>query len=60
MFIVTLTHNGQKFPLRATVWAMSMERAQQYATREEAQAALDRAKKFMKAAQYKAAKIEEV
>ena len=60
MYIVTLIHEGQKWPLRGTMWAFSMDRATKYETREAAQAALDKAKKFMKAAQYKAARIEEV
>lgn len=65
MYIVTLMNNGEKWPLRRTTWAFSMDRAQQFATREEAQAQLDKAKQFMKAAQYKAAQykaaqIEEV
>lgn len=59
-FIVTVLHNGEKWPLRGTVWAFSMERAQQFDTREQAQAALDKAKKFMKAAIFKKATIEEV
>lgn len=59
-FIVTLIYNGQKLPLRGTTWAYSMDRAQQFATWEDANAALLKAKKFMKAAQFKAAKIEEV
>ena len=60
MYIVTLTHNGQKWPLRNTTWAFSLDRAQQFETRETAQAQLDKAKQFMRAAQYKAAKIEEI
>lgn len=36
------------------------DRAQQFATREEAQAMLDRAKKFMKASIYKKSVIKEV
>lgn len=60
MFIVTLTHNGQKWPLRGTVWAYSMDRAQKFETREAAQIGLDKAKQFMKARQYKAAVIEEL
>lgn len=59
-YIVTLIHNGQRWPLRGTTWAYSMDRAQVFASREAAQAALDKARKFMKAAQYKAARIEEV
>lgn len=58
-FIVTVTHNGNTVPLRGTVLAYSMDRAQVFATREDAQAALERAKKFMKAAIYKKAVISE-
>jgi hypothetical protein len=46
-YIVTVTHNGREWPLRGTVIAFSMERAQKFATREEAVAALAKAKKFM-------------
>lgn len=60
MFIVTVTHNGNKVPLRGTVWAFVMERAQKFETREAAQAALVKAKPFMKAAIYKKAVIEEI
>lgn len=61
MFIVTvLNSQGEKFPLRGTVWAFSMDRAQKFATREDAQAALEKARKFMKARVYKSAIIEEI
>jgi hypothetical protein len=60
MYIVTLVHNGETWPLRKTTWAFSMDRAQQFETIEEAQAQLDKAKKFMPAKQYKAAVIEAV
>lgn len=59
-FIVTLVHNGNEVPLRGTVWAFSMDRAQVFATREEAQKALDKAKMFMKVSVYKKAQIKEV
>lgn len=59
-FIVTVNHNGEKWPLRGTVWAFSMDRAQRFDTRELAQTALEKAKKFMKAKVYKKAVIEEV
>ena len=59
-YIVTVTHNGNEVPLRGTVWAFSMDRAQRFESREEAQAMLDKAKKFMKAAIYKKAVIKEV
>jgi len=59
MFIVTVIHNGTKWPLRGTVWAMDMSRAQRFETRDAAQAALNKAKPFMKARLFKAAQIEE-
>jgi hypothetical protein len=59
-FIVTVAHNGETWPLRGTIWAFSMDRAQKFDTREAAQAALDKAKKFMKAALYRKAQIVEV
>jgi esterase/lipase superfamily enzyme len=59
-YIVTVNVNGVTWPLRGTTWAYSMDRAQVFASREEAQATLDRAKKFMKATVYKKAVIVEV
>jgi len=59
-FIVTVTHNGNEVPLKGTVWAFSMDRAQHFATREEAQAALNKAKPFMKVSIFKKAVIKEV
>jgi len=59
-FIVTIMNNGTEWPLRGTVWAYSMDRAQIFATRDEAQAALTKAKPFMKAAMFKKAVIKEV
>ena len=56
-YIVTLDHNGETWPLRGTVWAYAMDRAQVFASQEAAREALDRAKKFMSAKQYRAAKI---
>jgi len=58
-YIVTLVHNGIKVPLRGTVWAFDMSRAQLFPTREAAQAALNKARPFMKAATFKRAQIEE-
>lgn len=61
VFVVTILNGaGEKVPLRGTVWAFSMDRATRFATREDAQAALDKAKQFMKASVYKRAKIEEL
>ena len=60
-FIVTTKNGiGEKVPLRGTIWAFSMDRAQRFDTREAAQAQLDRAKQFMKAKVYKSAVIEEI
>lgn len=60
-FIVTVKNGaGEDVPLRGTVWAFSMDRAQKFDSREAAQAALDRAKQFMKARTYKAAVITEI
>ncbi|RUV37442.1 hypothetical protein [Mesorhizobium sp. M7A.F.Ca.MR.148.00.0.0] len=60
MFIVTVNHNGEKWPLRGTIWAYSMDRAEQFPSEQAAQTALDKAKKFMKPAIYKKARIEPV
>jgi len=59
MFIVIVDHNGETWPLKGTVWAFSMDRAQKFETREAAQAQLDKAKKFMKPALAKKARIVE-
>jgi len=59
-YIVTVEHNGQTLPLRRTIWAMNMDRAQIFETREAAQAQLDKAKPFMKVATYRKARIVEV
>lgn len=61
MFIVTVETLAGTSYLRGTVWTFAgrRERATEYETREAAQAALDKAKKFMAARVYKAAQIEE-
>lgn len=61
MFTVQLQTSEGICYLRGTVWTFAgrVERASQYATAGEARAALDKAKKFMKAAHYKAARIVE-
>lgn len=46
--------------LKGTTWTSDPDRASKFNSRDEAQAALDRAKKFMRPAAYKAARIEEV
>jgi hypothetical protein len=58
-YIVIVNHNGETWPLRGTVWAFSMERAQKFANRELAQLQLEKAKPFMKSAIYKKAQIVE-
>lgn len=58
MHIVTLIHNGAKFYLRNTIWSAHIDRATIFTSAENARIGLDKAKQFMKAAQYKAAKIE--
>jgi len=60
MFIVTVNNSGLVFFLRGTVWAYTVERATVHASRAEAEAALAKARKFMKAAIYKRAQIAEV
>lgn len=59
MLIVTLQYNGSKYFLRNTIWTAYLDRATEFPSREAARFQLDKAKQFMKAAQYKAAKIEE-
>lgn len=58
-YLVTLRHLSNDFYLRSSIWTADYERAQGFDTREAAQAQLDKAKKFMKAQQYKAANIVE-
>jgi hypothetical protein len=61
MFIVTVRNQaGEEVPLRGTVWAFHMDRAQVFDTRAAAQAALDKARQFMKAAVYRRAVIKEI
>lgn len=59
-YAVIVDHNGERWPLRGTIWAFSMDRAQLFDTREQAQAALERARKFMKASIYRKAVIVEM
>ena len=59
MFIVTVENGGYEWFLRSTVWTSDRDRANKFATRELAQAALLKAKQFMKAAHFKKARIEE-
>lgn len=57
-YVVRLNHLGNDFWLRSTIWVAEKDRGNVFASTELAQAALNRAKMFMKAKQYKAAKIE--
>lgn len=59
MKIVTLTHLGATFYLRRTIWTADLDRADQFETEADARAQLVKAKQFMKAAQFKAAQVEE-
>jgi hypothetical protein len=59
-FVVRTTHLGQDYWLRATVWSRYPDRATPYDSHEDAKAALEKAKPFMKHAAYKAATIEEM
>ncbi len=60
MFQVTVTNEGGKYWLRGTTWAFHADRANSFETTEAATAALEKARKFMKPAQFKLAKIEQV
>lgn len=58
MYVVTLMHLGNKFYLRSTVWSSERLRATEFPTQDAAVAGLTKAKQFMKAKQFKDAKIE--
>lgn len=47
MFIVTVINKGTQFWLRGTTWAFHVDRADVFSTAAEAQAAVDKASKFM-------------
>lgn len=55
--IVTLENGGNTYYLKGTVWAYSRDRAQVFASHDEATAALAKAKKFMAAGMFKKAVI---
>lgn len=55
--LVSLNHNGAVFFLRSTIWTADKARATVFATESDAKAGLEKARKFMKATQYKAARI---
>lgn len=60
MYLVTLNHNGATFYLRSTIWTADIERATRFESEDAAKAQLLKAKQFMKAAQFKAAKIKAI
>jgi Mg2+/Co2+ transporter CorC len=55
--LVSLNHNGAVFFLRSTIWTADKSRATVFTTESDAIAGLAKAKQFMKAAQFKAARI---
>jgi hypothetical protein len=57
MFVVSYSGPDYDFFLRGTVWSYARERATVFETREAAQAALDKAKQFMKVSVYKQSRI---
>lgn len=61
-FIVTFpsVSGTSRLPLRGTIIAFDMDRAQRFETREAAQAALDKFRKFHKPKLCKQARVEEV
>lgn len=61
-YIVTCPNssNTARFPLRGTIIAFDMSRAQHFATREDAQAAIAKASRFMKPSVAKKMRIDEV
>lgn len=56
-YVATLPHLGNTFYLRSTVWTGERSRATVYATAEEALTAVNKAKPFMKAKQFRAVAI---
>jgi hypothetical protein len=56
-YYVKVRNGGVLWFLRSTTWTSEFNRCTLFGTREEAQAALDYARQFMKAAVYKAAEI---
>lgn len=59
MFIVTLTNEDNKFWLHGTTWAFKADGSDRFLTIEDAEKALEQAKKFTKPAVHKKAIIEE-
>ena len=59
MFVVTVENKGMRFWLRGTTWAFSEGRANVFDTREDAEAAAKKARKFMAPSIARAYRIEE-
>lgn len=59
MFIVTVNNQGQQFWLRGTTWAFHAERANQFATEQDAIKAAKKAEKFMTLSIRKSYKVEQ-
>lgn len=59
MFIATLNNLGQDYFLRGTVWTLTRERATPFETMEAAEAAVEKAKKFINKTLGKKIKIME-
>lgn len=57
MFIVKIEDQTRAYWLNGTIWTSDKDRAQKFASRSNAEAALDKARKFMKPALFKAARI---
>lgn len=57
--IVKITNEGGDHWLRGTTWTFSAERANRFETEDAARAALTKARRFMKASQFKLARIVE-
>jgi hypothetical protein len=58
MHIVTLNTSAGPFFLRSTIWTSYRDRATEFATPEAARSQLNKAKPFMKATMFKAARVE--
>jgi hypothetical protein len=59
MFEVRTVYNGKVYFLRNTIWTEYADRATRFESAEKARAGLDKARKFMKAATFKAATVVE-
>ena len=57
MTVVTVVNNSTRFWLKGTTWTFSLDRADRFESTDAAFAALDRAKKFNKAAVMRRAEL---